>query len=104
MIFFHHHHHSHKHLTKKEKKELQLKKNKFNQDFFAFVRARKCEAERVKSLNKRTRKPEKKKDDGKVIWSEKVTSIRSRIDGKKRKSEDMWNRFAGTADAGGRGR
>jgi len=98
-MFFHHH----RPLTKKEKKELQLKKNKFNQEFFNFVRQRKCEAERVKGLTK-PRQKSKEKDDDKQIWSEKVATIRNRLNDKRRVSEDRWNRFAGTEDAGARGR
>lgn len=98
-MFFHHN----KPLTKKEKKELQLKKNKFNQEFFNFVRLRKNEEERVKALAK-PRKKSKEKDDDKQIWSEKVATIRNRLNDKRRVSADRWNRFAGTSDAGAMGR
>ena len=102
-MFFQHH----RPLTKKEKKELQLKKNKFNEDFFNFVRLRKREEVRVKGLNKpneKSRAKAKEKDDDKQIWSAKVTTIRDRLTNKRRVSEDRWNRFAGTSDGGGRGR
>ena len=98
-MFFQHH----RPLTKKEKKELQLKKNKFNEDFFNFVRLRKREETRVKGLIKPKAKP-KEKDDDEQIWSAKVTTIRDRLTNKRRVSEDRWNRFAGTSDGGGRGR
>lgn len=102
MFFLFNHHRP---LTKKEKKELQLKKNKFNQEFFNFVRQRKCEEQRVKALAKAKERPkEKEKDEDKPVWSAKVTTIRNRLNDKRRTSEDRWNRFAGTSDAGGRGR
>jgi len=101
MFFFHHN----KPLTKKEKKELQLKKNKFNQEFFNFVRLRKREAERVEGLEKDREKPkDREKDDDKQIWSAKVATIRNRLNDKRRASDDRWNRFAGTEGGGGRGR
>ncbi len=33
-----------------------------------------------------------------------LVAIRNRIDGGRRKSEDRWNRFAGTSGGGGKGR
>jgi hypothetical protein len=95
----------HKPLTKEEKKKLQLKKNKFNQEFFNFVRLRRREEARVKGLEKAISKPKsKEKDADKQIWSAKVLTIRDRLTNKRRVSEDRWNRFAGTSDGGGRGR
>lgn len=35
---------------------------------------------------------------------EKMQQIRNRVSGRKRASRDKWNRFAGTASGGGRGR
>ena len=37
-------------------------------------------------------------------WSDKVGFVRNRLNRKKRKSKDRWNRFAGTSGGGGRGR
>ncbi len=36
--------------------------------------------------------------------SPKVMEIRNRLTNKREKAEERWNRFAGTADGGGRGR
>lgn len=43
-------------------------------------------------------------DPGTVVWSAKTQDIRNRLTGKKRQARDRWNRFAGTAAAGGMGR
>lgn len=45
----------------------------------------------------------RKKKEEEVVWSEKVAFVRNRITGKKRASEERWNRFAGTSGGGGRG-
>ena len=44
------------------------------------------------------------REDGEIVWSERVGTIRNRVNGKKRNALDKWNRFAGTSDGGGRGR
>lgn len=41
---------------------------------------------------------------GTEVWSAKLQEVRNKLTGKKRKSRDRWNRFAGTAAAGGQGR
>lgn len=41
---------------------------------------------------------------GTEVWSAKLQKVRNKLTGKKRKSRDKWNRFAGTAAAGGQGR
>lgn len=38
------------------------------------------------------------------LWSQKLSSIRNRLDNSRRLSDDRFNRFAGTEDGGGRGR
>ncbi len=43
-------------------------------------------------------------DPGTIVWSAKTQDIRNRLTGKKRQARDRWNRFAGTAAAGGMGR
>lgn len=96
------------HLSKKEKKKLLNKKNRYHQQLFELLRLRREEADRVEDLEK-AKKPKKnqdnkkKKGDEDPIWSEKVTTIRNRLDGKKRDSKERWNRFAGTGSAGARG-
>lgn len=42
--------------------------------------------------------------DGNVVWSAKLQDVRNRLTGRKRMADDRWNRFAGTASGGGRGR
>jgi hypothetical protein len=96
------------HLSKKEKKKLQNKKNRYHQQLFELVRLRRVEAERVEELEE-AKKPRRdkegrvKNEDEDPIWSEKLATIRNRIDGRKRESKERWNRFAGTGDAGARG-
>jgi hypothetical protein len=69
------------------------------------VRLRKREEARIKVLTKALEKPKKKETvDKKEVWSVKVSTIRDRLTGKKRTSEERWNRFAGTESGGGRGR
>jgi hypothetical protein len=92
---------SHKHESKKEKKKAQIKKNRFQQEIFNALRLRRAEEERVKDLDKAGKpKPGKSSDEA---WSDKVSTIRNRLTGKKRLSTERWNRFSGTGDAGGRG-
>ncbi len=43
-------------------------------------------------------------DPGTEVWSAKTQEIRNRLTNKKRKANDRWNRFAGTAGGGGMGR
>ena len=43
-------------------------------------------------------------EPGKEVWSAQLQEIRDRITGKKRKSRERWNRFAGTDAAGAMGR
>lgn len=98
------HDHHDKHLTKREKKKALLKKNRFHQEIFNFLRLRRNEEERIKKQDD-ARKPSapEKKDDDKEIWSAKVASVRNRLDGSRRVSKERWNRFAGTESGGGRG-
>lgn len=42
--------------------------------------------------------------DGEVVWSARLQDVRNKLNGKKRMANDRWNRFAGTAGGGGRGR
>lgn len=99
------------HLSKKEKKKEQLRRNAMHQGLFAFARNRilgdskkKEEKEKEEKLRGKKRDEKKKKDDKKEVWSEKVGTIRNRLNDKRRISEDRWNRFAGTEEGGGRGR
>jgi hypothetical protein len=94
---------SHAPMDKKARKKAQLKKNRFNQEFFHFVRLRRQEADRVEALDESREKPKHEKEEDDRVWSEQVSKIRNRLDGSRRVSKDRWNRFAGTGDAGGRG-
>ncbi len=94
----------HRPASKQDKKKAQLKKNRFNQEFFNFVRMRSLDAERVELLEESREKPKREEKEDKEIWSAKVEQIRNRLTGKKRESTDRWNRFAGTEGGGGRGR
>ena len=99
------------HLSKKAKKKEQLRKNAMHQGLFAFARNRILgdnkklkEKEKEEKLKGKKREEKKKKDDKKEVWSEKVGTIRNRLNDKRRISEDRWNRFAGTEGSGERGR
>lgn len=91
-----------KHLDPKTKKKLQQAKNRKDQEMFNLARLRDLEAERVEA-EKEARVVKTEEGGEKVVWSEKVGTIRNRLTGKKRKSKDRWNRFAGTSGGGGRG-
>ena len=93
---------AHHHLSKKEAKKARQKKNLYHMQIFNLVRLRRAEEVRVKSLNKAlaAKKTSQKPNSE---WSDKVTTVRNRLTGKKRESKERWNRFAGTSDGGGRG-
>ena len=95
-------HHPH---DKKTKKKLQLKKNRFAQEFFNFVRMRHLEAERVEELAESLEKPRREKEEEREeeAWMATTNSIRNRLTDRKRLSNERWNRFAGTESGGGRG-
>lgn len=91
-------------LDPKEKKKEQQKKNKRNQEIFNLLRLRRQEAERVENeANSRKPSRDSSADDDDPLWSEKVSTIRNKLTGKKRTSKDRWNRFAGTDGGGGMG-
>ena len=88
--------------TQKAKKAALLKKNKFHQDLFNFVRLRHVDEERVDALETALKPKRYEKKDDKA-WSDKTVSIRNRLNDRKRDSKERWNRFAGTGGEGGRG-
>ncbi len=100
------------HLTKKQKKKLQQKKNLYHQKIYECVRKRLANQKKLKDVLEAAEKQKKKnrtrdeeqKADKHEIWSVQVSTIRNRLTGHKRLSEERWNRFAGTEDGGGRGR
>jgi hypothetical protein len=87
---------------KKERKKAQVKKNRFQQEIFNFIRLKRQEEQRVEDL-KEQMAPGAASPSGEV-WCDKVATIRNRLDGSKRVSKERWNRFSGTGDAGARGR
>jgi hypothetical protein len=89
------------HEDTKERKKAQLKKNRYHQMLFGFVRQRRADEERVKSLEEKLKPPTSEKPSSEV--GDKVASIRNRLTGQKRLSRERWNRFAGTSGGGGRG-
>lgn len=104
--------HDFKGLTKKQRKKLQQKKNLYHQKIYDCMRKRMANQKKLKDILEKREKEKKKarhrdeerKDDKKEIWSVQVSTIRNRLTGKKRESEERWNRFAATEDSGGRGR
>lgn len=92
--------------SRASKKKKQNKKNKFQQMIYELVRLRREEVIRVEENEKllhKTTKPDEAKSNEDMVWSAKTQEIRDRLTGKKRMSQDRWNRFAGTEGGGGRG-
>jgi hypothetical protein len=89
-------------LNKKLKRREQQKKNRKHQLMFEVVRMRRAEAARKRELEQK--KPPGYSKPGQKEWTDKVSKVRNRLTGKKREAKDRWNRFAGTSDAGARGR
>ena len=89
----------------KHDKKAQLKKNRKQLEIFTAFRLMRGEAERVKQQEVAHAETRINMDGsaGEPIWSEKVSSIRNRLTGKKRDTKERWNRFAGTSSGGGRG-
>jgi plasmid maintenance system killer protein len=104
--------HDFKGLTKRQRKKLQMKKNLHHQKIYDAARKRLGEQKKLRDVlakqedlkKKKRNREEEKGHDKKEIWSVQVSSIRNRLTGHKRLSEERWNRFAGTDDGGGRGR
>ena len=93
----------HKHLTPKEaKKQAQREKNRYHMQLYHLMRLRRAEEVRVKDMEK-AMAPKKEAKSPDSEWSDKVSTVRNRLTGKKRASKERWNRFAGTSDGGGRG-
>lgn len=93
---------------KKARKLAQLLKNKrvqaINLQEGQLQRERDLEQEReeeVKAASRASSRNAKKPDN--VVWSAKLQEIRNKNTGRKQMAQERWNRFAGTAEAGGRG-
>jgi hypothetical protein len=102
---------SHHHEDKKHKKLHQILKNRryqqINQQEDTLAKGRDLEKEREEEIKEASRDSSRrvaKKNAGEQpVWSARMQEIRSRIDSKKRRADERWNRFAGTEDGGGRG-
>ncbi len=94
--------HHDKHSKKARKKAALLKKNRFHQEIYQWLRLRRGDEERVKKLDEAKKPaPNRTEKDASKDWGDKVATIRNRLDGQKRVSKERWNRFAGTADSTG---
>jgi hypothetical protein len=80
----------------------QLQRNRRDAELFNLRRLRKAEVERIRALED-ARRTKPASDASADAVRDKVAVIRNRLTGKKRISRERWNRFAATADAGGRG-
>jgi hypothetical protein len=89
-------------LAKTIKRRAQQKKNRHHQQMFQLMRMRRADAARLRE-NENRMNPKRASGQQKE-WTDKVSKVRNRLTGKKRDAKDRWNRFAGTSDAGARGR
>ncbi|MBY0408362.1 MAG: hypothetical protein K2Q01_11790 [Rickettsiales bacterium] len=90
-------------LAKKIKRREAQKKNRKHQLMFEVMRMRRADAARIRE-NENRMKPKRGPGGKAPEWTDKVSKVRNRLTGKKRDAKDRWNRFAGTSDAGARGR
>ena len=102
--------HEDKHHSKKQKKLLQIFKNRHTRDINLAAeehsRGRDLEKEREEELRSSALAASRKAKDnkpGNVVWSAKLHEIRDKNTDRKRMAQERWNRFAGTAESGGRG-
>lgn len=98
-------------LDKKEKKKLLRKRNLRNILIIQHAKQHEAETELLREKEDREKeekrlkdKREKNKDEDNQVWSARLQMVRNRINGDQRMATERWNRFAGTGDAGGRGR
>lgn len=89
--------------SKKERKKAQVKKNRFQQEIFNFIRLKRQEEERVEDLKESMAPGGGEVSLPSEALTDKVATIRNRLTGQKRTSRERWNRFAGTSGGGGRG-
>lgn len=88
---------------KKERKKAQVKKNRFQQEIFNFIRLKRQEEERVEDLKEAMHPGGAEVHLPSEAFTDKVSTIRNRLTGQKRISKERWNRFSGTSGAGARG-
>jgi hypothetical protein len=88
---------------KKERKKAQVKKNRFQQEIFNFIRLKRQEEQRVEDIKEALAPAPAQVSMPSEALSDKVASYRNRLTGQKRLSKERWNRFAGTSGGGARG-
>lgn len=89
---------------KAAKKWFTLKRNKRDLMMLRLQQDVSREQERIEDL-KETQAPardEEKQEE--QLWSARTQEIRNKLNNKKREADNRWNNFAGTSDAGSRGR
>lgn len=101
---------SHHHEEKKHKKLAQLFKNKRVQIIRAqedqLALSRDLEKEREEDVKASMAASTRRGAAGKPqepAWSARMQMVRDKNTGRERMAKERWNRFAGTAEAGGRG-
>lgn len=88
---------------KKERKKAQVKKNRFQQEIFNFIRLKRQEADRVEDIKEQMAPGGAKVKLPSDELSDKVVRVRNKLTHRKRVSKERWNRFSGTSGAGARG-
>ena len=95
--------------SRKDKKNAQRKKNRKIWERFLMTEAARGQVERDGGLAAPEYEPEapKQKTERQVVQQQHVESrleeIRNRTSQRRMRSQERWNRFSGTSDAGGRG-
>jgi hypothetical protein len=91
-----------------DKHEKEKKRKKRLADFLFYLYSGRQNAKiDVAAPSKKERpreEPEKKDEEPENPHSPRLAMVRNRITNKRERSEERWNRFAGTSDGGGRGR
>ncbi|MCI5049300.1 MAG: hypothetical protein MRY32_03090 [Rickettsiales bacterium] len=95
----------------KLKKKLIFLRNKKNQRIFQHARIQAAQDAMIKEQEQERLNPDgedektrEQKEKDEEVWSAQVIEIRNKLTNKKRRSHERWNRFAGTAGGGARGR
>lgn len=91
-------------MSKKEetKKQIQNKKNRKVNEIFRNVKQMLDQVDIAAPEYEAPAPPPAPAE--KEVWSARVQEIKNLNTGRRRASQDKWNRFAGTSGAGGRGR
>lgn len=96
-------------IDKKEKKKLIRKRNLRNILIVQHARQHQEETELIREKENREREEKRLRDkrekkDEEQVWSARLQMVRNKLNGEQRMAQERWNRFAGTDDAGARGR